>query len=184
MKTWEEKENRLELSNFQNVLTSRTWRPLACKIKNFTNFIILSLQCYKTCLYSWLTWLRNGSVKQRVPWSRCIKAEVKHRRMRKWINFGWPRDNVSPKEIINVKWNMQNLNWNANWNQQIAFFEELQLKRYTLLIHRDLLACVVVKITPFTSYPELFALRKLSKHSSLNATSAVSIYKCIEEASE
>ena len=79
---------------------------------------------------------------------------------------------------------MQNLNWNVNWNLQIAFCERLQLKRYTLLIHCDLLACVVVNITPFTSYPELFALRKLSKHPSLNATSAVSIYKYIEEASE
>ena len=35
-----------------------------------------------------------------------------------------------------------------------------------------------------TRYPKLFPLRKLSKHSSLNAISAVSIYKNIEEASE
>ena len=123
-------------------------------------------------LYSWLTWLRDGSVKQRAPWFRCIKAEVKHRRMRKQINFGWPRDNFSPEEIINVKWNMQKLNWNVHRNLQkkkrgrgklesffltqcwfngrypadFAFCYELHLKIYTVLIHRDLLACVVVNI--------------------------------------
>ena len=49
------------------------------------------------------------------------------------------------------------------------------LKRHDVLL---------VEITPFTSFPKLFSLRKLSKQSSLNATSAVSIYKYIEEASE
>ena len=49
------------------------------------------------------------------------------------------------------------------------------LKRHDVLL---------VEITPFTSFPKLFPLRKLSKQSSLNATSAVSIYKYIEEASE
>ena len=92
--------------------------------------------------------------------------------MRKQINFGWPRDNFSPKKIINVKWNMQKLNWNVHRNLQkkkrgrgkleifltqcwfngrypadFAFCYELHLKIYALLIHRDLLACVVVNIS-------------------------------------
>ena len=36
--------------------------------------------------------------------------------MRKQVNLGWLRDNFTPEEMINVKWNMQKLNWNVHKN--------------------------------------------------------------------
>ena len=94
--TCKEKENLLELSNFQSVLTSRTWRPLACKMKIFTNFIILSLylllilQNVVIFMIDVVTWFIYTLLIHR-DFLACVVINISHKST--WL---WPTESTHP----------------------------------------------------------------------------------------